>query len=379
MEPANKQFSKKFISGVIVLLIIMLIIAVAGISYRIMEFRKLRQISADQATINVEVIKAAAEAVNEEIVLPGNVSAWHEATIFARTNGYVVKWMVDIGAHVKKGDLLAVISAPEVNAQLRQTIAQLKTAQANYHIAHITAKRWRNLLKTDSVSKQETEEKNSNEKATAAIVHSTLANRDRLRDLVSYQRIVAPFDGVIMARNTDIGRLINAGSGTVPLFRLVQTNRLRIYVKIPQYYSTSITENFAAQLHFAEHPQASYTAKLFDTAKAIDPKTRTLLAEFVMDNTDEALLAGGYTEAHLLFPVNKNMVRLPVNTLIFRANGMQIATIDGDNKVLLKSITIGRDFGDAVEVVAGLQIGESIIINPPDSIFTGEKVRVKKS
>jgi RND family efflux transporter MFP subunit len=377
MQPqADKQFSKKFLRGVIIVIIIMLIVAIIGIGYRMNEFRKLRRVTNRQASINVAVIKAAAESVNEEIVLPGNVTAWHDATIYARTNGYLIQWLVDIGAHVHTGDLLALIAAPEVDAQLRQTEADLVTAEANYYIAHTTADRWRNLLKTDSVSKQETEEKISSEKATAAIVNSTRANRDRLRDLVSYERVIAPFDGVIMSRNTDIGRLINAGSGTVPLFRLVQSNRLRVYVQIPQYYSANIGPDFTAKLYFTEHPGQTYTAKLLDSAKAIDPNTRTLLSQFEIDNADYQLLAGGYTEAHLIIPVHKRAVRLPVNTLIFRSQGMQVATIDGDSKVLLKPITIGRDFGDSVEVVAGVRPGESIIVNPPDSIFAGEKVHI---
>ena len=381
MKPqTDKQFSKKFFHGVIIVIIIMLIIAIIGIGYRMIEFRKLRRVTNRQASINVAVIKAAAESVNEEIVLPGNVTAWHDATIYARTNGYLTRWMVDIGAHVHTGDLLALISAPEVDAQLRQTEADLVTAQANYYIAHTTADRWRNLLKTDSVSKQETEEKISSEKATAAIVNSTRANRDRLRELVSYERVIAPFDGVIMSRNTDIGRLINAGSsGAVPLFRLVQSDRLRVYIRIPQFYSAKIVPHFTAKLYFTEHPDQTYTAKLLDTAKAIDPNDRTLLAEFAIDNANYQLLAGGYTETHLIISVNKHAVRLPVNTLIFRSKGMQVATIEGDSKVLLKPITIGRDFGDSVEVVSGLQSGESVIVNPPDSIFPGEKVHIVSS
>lgn len=375
----NKRFSRSFRRRVIIVILIMILVAILGIVYRVIANRKLRQQTHQQAVLSVAVIKATSESTNEEVVLPGNVTAWHDATIYARTNGYLINWQVDIGAKVKSGDLLATISTPEVDAQLRQTEADLVTAQANYNIAHTTAIRWRNLLKTDSVSKQETDEKNSAEQSTAAIVTSTRANRDRLADLVSYERVIAPFDGIITSRTTDIGRLINAGSGTVPLFRLVQANRLRVYVKIPQYYSPSISSDLIVKLYFTEHPGKVYSAKLFDTAKAIDPISRTLLAEFTMDNSNYELLAGGYTEVHLILPVNKNFVRLPVNTLIFRSQGMQIATIDNDSKALLKSISIGRDFGDQVEVVAGITPGERIILNPPDSLFTGEKVRVVKS
>ncbi len=377
-SPSNKKFSEAFRRRVFVVILIMLFIAIIGIVYRIIENRKLRQITHQQAALTVSVTEASKEPVDEEIVLPGNVTAWHESTIYARTNGYLVNWMVDIGAKVKAGDLLATISAPEVDAQLRQTEADLLTAEANYNIAHITAVRWRNLFKTRSVSEQDVEQKNSTEQSTAATVVSTRANRDRLRDLVNFERIIAPFDGVITSRTTDIGRLINAGSGTVPLFSLVQSNRLRVYVRIPQYYSSSIVPGLIVKLYFTEHPGKVYLAKLLDTAKAIDPATRTLLAEFAIDNFNYELLAGGYTEVHLILPVNKNFVRLPVNTLIFRAQGMQVATVNG-NKALFKPITIGRDLGDQVEVVAGVNPGEPIIINPPDALFSGEKVRVVKN
>lgn len=368
----------KFFRFLAIVIGIMLLIAIMGIGYRVAADRKLRRVTNQQAITNVSTMKATAESPNEEIVLPANVTAWHDSTIFARVNGYEINWLVDIGDRVKVGDLLAVISAPEVDAQLHQAEADLKTAQANYEIAHITAVRWRNLVKTESVSVQENEEKTSSEKATAEIVDSTRANRDRLLAMVNFERIIAPYDGVITSRTTDIGRLINAGSSTVPLFRIEQINRLRIYVDIPQYYSTSITPDFTVQLYFAEHPSKIYPAKLINTAKAIDPSTRTLLAEFAVDNANYELLAGSYTQMHLLLPVNKNYVILPVNTLIFRSQGMQVASVDRNNKVIFKPITIGRDFGDTVEVVAGIKPGELVIINPSDSLNAGAKVHIVK-
>lgn len=182
-----------------------------------------------------------------------------------------------------------------------------------------------------------------------------------------------------MSRTTDIGKLINAGSGTVPLFRLVQSDRLRLYVKVPEYFSSNIVPGLTVQLYFTEHPDKIFSATLLDTAKAIDPTTRTLLVQFEIDNTNSELLAGSYTEVHMKIPANKNYVRLPVNTLIFRSQGMQVATIDGNSEALLKSITIGRDFGDEVEVVAGLYPGEAVILNPPDSLFSGQKVHIVSS
>lgn len=314
----------------------------------------------------------------EKIILPGNVHAWHEATIYARTNGYVKKWYVDIGSHVKKGDLLAVIETPELDAQYAQAKADLKTAKANRDLAQSTAKRWLNLLKTDSVSKQETDEKVSSSIALQAIVASAQANVDRLKELVSFEQVIAPFDGVITSRTTDIGALINAGSSLngIALFKLSQTDPLRIYVDIPQNYSSRITANMTVSLAFAEHPGQVFPAKLVETAQAINPTSFTLLAQFCAENKKGILLPGGYTEVTFQFPVLATTVRLPVNTLLFRAEGLQVAIVDKDNKVLLKSIKISRDFGSEVEIESGITPQDKIIINPPDSILAGEQVRV---
>ncbi len=378
-ETSNLTFSKNFRRRLTIALYVMIAIAIIGIIYHIVSYLILKYSTEQQTILAVATMHATKDAKNEEIVLPGTIQAWHDATIYARTNGYVVKWMVDIGATVKAGDLLAEITAPEINAELEQANANLKTAEANNALAQSTAVRWLYLLKSDSVSKQETDEKVSDAQAKAALVVSARANRDRLQDLVSFQRVVAPFDGVIMSRTTDIGRLINAGSGTVPLFRLTQSNRLRVYIRVPEYYSTRIKPNLMAKLYFTEHPGKIYSAKLLDTAKAIDHTTRTLLVQFEIDNSDNELLAGSYTQVHLILPASMTSVNLPVNTLIFRSKGPQVATIDGDNTVVLKSIVIGRDFGDDMEIVSGIQPGEAIVLNPPDSLTSGQKVKIVAS
>jgi len=359
------------------IIIVMVAISIAGIVIREIEYFKLSKSTDQLAILTVTTIKAVTAPAHEEIILPGNVAAWHTASIYARTNGYIKEWKVDIGARVKVGDVLAVIEAPEVNAQLLQTEADLKTAEANNELAKSTAKRWIALLKTNSVSKQEADVTISDAKAKQAIVASMRANRDRLRDLVNFQRVVAPFDGIIMSRTTDVGRLINSGSGSMlPLFRIVQYNRLRVYVRVPQNYASSIVPTLTAQLHFSEHPDKIYSATLLDTAKAIDPNTRTLLIQLVTDNQNNELLPGGYVKVNLQLPEGKNIVRIPVNTLLFRADGLQVATIDGDHKVVLKPITIGRDFGDFVEVTTGIKPNETVILNPPDSILTGQEVQI---
>jgi RND family efflux transporter MFP subunit len=365
----------------LIAVIIVFAIAVIGIAIRVSEKIKLHYATQQQAVLNVAVIDAQAAPAIEEIVLPGNVQAWHEATIFARVNGYVKTWGSDIGAHVKAGQLLAVIEAPELDAQLRQAQADLKTAQANNELAQSTAKRWKALLKTESVSKQEADEKVSAALANAALVNAATANVDHLKELVSFERVVAPFDGIITSRTTDIGSLINSGSGStlLPLFRIAEANPLRVYVRVPQNYSASIKPGLVAELHFAEHPGKVYQAKLLDTANAIDPVSRTLLVQFEVDNKDYELLPGGYTEAHIKVPAQPGTVRLPVNTILFRSEGLRVGVLDGDDKVILKPVKITRDFGDVVEISTGLVPGEKVIINPSDSLFTGQKVRIVKS
>lgn len=380
MAELGPHFSEKVIHRTVWGLLILFIIAVMGITYRLVEYMILKKNTNQQSILSVAIMTAKEEPPHEKIVLPGNVLAWHETTIYARTNGYLINWYVDIGARVKKDDLLAEISTPEVDSQLRQTEAQLKTAEANYQLAKITAARWTHLWKTKSVSKQETDEKVSNEKAQAAIVAATIANRDRLRDLVSYEKVIAPFDGIIMSRTTDIGRLINAGNnGRMPLFKIVQSNPLRIYVRVPQIYSTRIREGLVGHLHFFQHPGKTYQAKLLDTAKAIDAITRTLLIQLEVDNSEYELYPGSYTEVHLKIPSQKKTVIIPVNTLIFQAPGLQVAVVKNNNQVWLQSIKIGRDFGNRVEVIEGLKPGERIILNPPDDLISGQTVRLVSS
>ncbi|QMT61364.1 efflux RND transporter periplasmic adaptor subunit [Legionella sp. PC997] len=326
----------------------------------------------------VRVMTAQQEKGVDKIILPGNVQAWHESPIYARTNGYIKKWYVDIGSHVKKGDLLAVIETPELDAQERQARADLKTAIANNQLAQITAKRWLHLVKTESVSQQETDEKVSTAAALEAAMFAAKANLQRLQELVGFERVIAPFDGVITDRATDIGDLINAGSSSTakPLFRIAQTSPLRIYVKIPQYYSSRIKPNMTVDLHFAEHPKQVFSAKLFETAQAIDPNTRTLLAQFISPNKNKELLPGGYTEVWFTLDIPPKTVILPVNTLLFQAQGLQVATLNKDNKIVLKSVTLRRDFGATVEIATGVLPGDRVVLNPPDAIRNGESVRV---
>lgn len=373
-EPTNSKFSRNIIIAICLILLLAFII----IFFRVQAKMKLR------ATTNAQAIPVVATLItkpgpsSEEIILPATVQAWHDATIYARINGYIKKWYVDIGSHVKAGDLLAEIEAPEVDAQLHQAEADLNTAIANEDLALITAKRWVNLLKSDSVSKQETDEKVSNEKATAALMVAAQANRDRLRELVAYERVIAPFDGTISLRAIDIGSLINAGSGSnnFPLFHIVQSDPLRIYVQIPQTYVSNIKPDMVVSMHFSEYPGKSFPAKLYQTADAIDVASRTLQAQFWANNPKKELLPGGYTEMHFNMPLSPKLIRLPVNTLLFRAENLQVGVVDSNNKVSLRTITISRDFGNEVEISTGIKAGERVILNPPDALFEGQEVRL---
>lgn len=363
---------------VIIIVCLILLLAFVIIFFRVQAKMTLRVETNANAVPIVATLTTKPGPLTEEIILPGKVEAWHEATIYARTNGYIKDWYVDIGSKVKEGDLLAIIEAPEVNAQLHQAEADLHTAIANKDLADITAKRWLHLLKSDSVSKQETDEKVSNLKATTAIMKSAQANRDRLRDLVSYERVIAPFDGTISFRNIDIGSLINAGSGTnvFSLFHIVQSNPIRVYVQIPQTYVNNVKPNMEVSLYFTEHPGKKFPAKLYKTADAINVDSLTLLAQFWADNPKDELLPGGYTEVHFNMPLSSKLIRLPVNTLIFRAQGLQVAVVNKNNKVDLRPITISRDFGTEVEVNTGLQVGELVILNPPDALIAGQEVKI---
>ncbi len=316
-----------------------------------------------------------------EVVLPGNLQANYQAPIYARTNGYVRRWYVDIGAKVHKGEVLADIESPEVDQQLRQARADLGVAQANRKIADVTANRWRVLRATDSVSKQEADEKVSAAQANDAQVLSARANVSRLQQLAGFERVIAPFDGVITARNTDIGDLINAGSGSgAALFGIADTSRLRLYVRVPQEDAAAMKPGLTAELHVPDRPGVAYRASVDTTASAIDPATRTLQVELLVDNSKGELLPGAYAEVHFRVAPEAagRSFLLPANVLLFRGDGLHVATVDAHDRVVLKPVTIGRDYGAQIEIVSGLSANDHVILSPPDSLVGGALVRVVK-
>jgi len=348
-----------------------------GISTRVRATSALTVQTQEMAVPTVSVIQPKRGASSEEIVLPGNIQAFIDAPIYARTNGYLKRWYVDIGARVKAGQLLAEIDTPEIDQQLQQARADLATAEANYQLAKTTAARYQYLLETDSVAKQDVENAVANDQAKKAMVQSAGENVKRLEDLQSFEKIYAPFDGVITARNTDIGALIDSGSGGLAkeLFHIAALHTLRVYVNVPQIYSRSAVPGVQADLTLAEFPGRRFQGRLVRTADAIDQASRTLLTEIDVDNAAGELLPGAYAEVHFKLASGASTFTLPVNTLLFRSEGLRVAVLR-DGKAVLVPIVLGRDFGTEVEVVSGLDGSESVITNPPDSLVSGGEVRI---
>jgi RND family efflux transporter MFP subunit len=314
----------------------------------------------------------------DEIILPGNVQPFITSPIYSRTNGYLKKWYFDIGAHVKKGQLLAIIETPEVDQQLQQARSNLLTAQANLELASVTKNRYQGLLKSNAVAQQDVDNAVGTYNANKSIVEADRAAVEQYSALASFEKIYAPFDGVITARNTDIGDLINSGSGTgvrTDLFHIAQPGKLRVYVNVPEEYSQGIKTGMIANLSLAEFPGRKFQGKLVRTAEAINVTTRTLLIEIDLENPSGTLLSGSYAEVHLAVPTKPSTFLLPVNTLIFRSEGLHVGVVK-DGKVALTAVTPGHDFGNEIEIVAGLKPDDQVIINPPDSIVSGQAVQI---
>jgi RND family efflux transporter MFP subunit len=380
-ESALRSRSRRSWIIALVAFLIVVAVVIAGIVPRVKARATLRAETNQLAVPAVTVVQPKRAAPGQEIVLPANVQAFKDAPIYARTNGYLRRWYADIGAHVKAGQLLAEIDAPEVDQQLHQARADLTTAEANVHLSEITANRYQGLLKSDSVSQQDADNAAGDYAAKKAIVQSAQANVRRLEDLQSFQKIYAPFDGTITARNTDIGQLIDSGSGAGPkgeLFHLAAPGKLRVYVNVPQIYSQLAKPGLKADLTLAEFPGRRFEGRLVRTADAIDSTSRTLLVEIEVNNPAGELLTGAFAEAHLKLPGELATFTIPVNALLFRSEGLHVASVN-DGKAILLPLTIGRDFGSDVEVLTGLKGDESLIVNPPDSIVSGQPVRVAQA
>jgi len=369
--PPKRPMSLVLIAQIVIVLVI--IGLVVGLAPRLLARHRL--VTEGQEAAMVDVVTATPFKPDFGTPLPAEVRPFTQAAIHARASGFLKNWYVDIGTTVTNGQLLAEIETPEIDQQLAQARAELEQAQAMLDLAKITADRWTDLLKSASVSEQETAEKTADYKLKQANVNAAQANVRRLEELKNFGRVVAPFAGTVIARNTDIGQLISASSGT-ELFGLAQTDPLRVYVRVPQTLVSAIDAGQNADLTFQEKPGRVFTATVTRTAGAVDPATRTLLVELQTPNPNGEILSGSYAQARFKDSGNASGLSLSDNALIFRAQGMQIAVVDGSNIVHLHSIKLGRDFGKSVEVLNGLDAGERVIVNPPDAIAEGMTVRI---
>src|SRR3989440_3334724 len=377
-DVAVKKRPRKTWVVLTIALIVVATLLVSGIWSRVKARNTLNQETARAALPSVSVVSPKQTAPAEEIILPGNVEPYISSPIYSRTNGYLKKWYVDIGGRVKQGQLLAVIDTPEVDQQLQQSLSNLNTAKANLALAQITRNRYQGLLRSNAVSQQDVDNAVGTYNANEAIVQANQANVKQLEALQSFEKIYAPFDGIVTARNTDIGDLINSGSGggtKTDLFHIAQPGKLRVYVNVPQEYSQGIKAGMTADLSLAEFPGRKFRGRLVRTADAITVTTRTLLVEIDVDNPAGTLLTGSYAEVHLAVPSQSSTLLLPVNTLLFRSEGLRVGVVK-DGKVTLTAVTPGHEFGNQIEIVSGLKLDDQVIVNPPDSIITGQQVQI---
>ncbi len=372
---------RKALAGAAVVVLILCVLAAVGILRRVHADTDLAERTDQLAPPTVTLAPAKPGAPTDTFVLPGNVTAFIDSPIYARTDGYLLHWYFDIGARVKKGDLLAVIDTPELDKQVAQAESDLATAEANANIARIQAERYSGLVKSDAVSQQDTDTFVSQAAATASAVKSAQANLQRLRELQSFEKVYAPFDGVVTARAVDTGQLISQGAGQgtgTELFHMQARETLRVYTNVPQLYSQSLKRGMKIGLVFPEHPNKTYEGTLVRTADAIDPASRTLLVEIDLDNRSGELLPGSLAQVHFKTPLVGPTFIVPAAALVFRREGLQVSTVINGNVAHLVPVVIGEDDGANVQIVSGLNPGDQVIQDPPDSLIDGEKVTVVK-
>ena len=366
-------------TAIIIVVLVVVVLALSGAASMFSRIRAGRALAKEteiDSVATVVVVHPTAEKLDEELVLPGSLQAYEESPIYARTSGYLLRWFKDIGSKVSKGELLAQIDTPEVDQELGQTRATRQQIAAQLDLAKISAERWQNLRKTDSVSQQEADTQTSAYQQALANLAAADANVRRLEQMESFKRVYAPFSGVLVKRNVDPGALINAGSGGVELFILAKVDPLRVFTNVPQAYSPAIKVGMPAYVTLAELPGQKFSGTVARTADAIDPATRTLLTEVDVPNKDGRLLRGSFGEVHFSPKINAQKVTVPVNAMLFRQEGPRLAVVGADNKVQLRPITIGRDYGSTLEVLGGVSLEDRVIIKPADSLEDGQKVNV---
>ncbi|HEX4275614.1 MAG TPA: efflux RND transporter periplasmic adaptor subunit [Bryobacteraceae bacterium] len=382
-KPATDNEQKHGVGPLFILLFLIAAGAIGwfvyrGITGRVSAEKTLVQETNESALLTVAVTHPKVTNEAHELVLPGNTQPLIDAPVYARTSGYLRKWYADIGTKVHAGDLLAEIETPETDQQLQQAKSDVETAETNYKLAQTTAGRYTNLLQKGAVARQDADNAVADMNSKKSIVQSAAANVKRLEDLQGYEKVYAPFDGVITARNTDVGALINAGAGASAygLFHLSATNRLRVFVNVPEEYERAAANGSKAALTLAEFPGRTFTGTIVRNASSIDPASRTLLVEVDVNNEKGDLLPGAYVSVHLdLTGASVNALTIPINTVLFRAEGLRAAVVRG-GKALLVPFQVGHDFGDSLEVVSGLKADEDMIVNPPDSLISGTPVRI---
>ncbi|MBB5359808.1 RND family efflux transporter MFP subunit [Rhodanobacter sp. ANJX3] len=365
------------IAGVIALVVIVVVV-ILGLATRVFEAKHLKTWTDEQNVPTVNVAAPEQKGAGAPLQLPGRIEAYTQAPMYARTGGYLKSWKVDIGGKVKAGQLLAEIETPDLDQQLLQAKADLASAQANESLAATTAKRWQAMLASDSVAKQEVDEKTGDYTAKRALANAAKANVDRIEATKGYARIVAPFDGVVTARNTDVGALINEGSsgGGQPLFVVSDVSKLRVYVQVPQAFVPSIPAGATAQLTVPEYPGRTFTAKVDASAQAVNASSGSTLLQLSVDNADGKLMPGSFTNVQFKLDANAAGLRVPASALIFNASGLHLATVGSDNKVTFKTVTIQHDYGKTVEIGSGISANDRVIDSPPDGLVDGDQVKI---
>ena len=365
------------LAGLIAVVVIVAIVII-GIATRIVEAKRLQTWTDQQTVPTVNVAAPEKNGAGSPLELPGRIEAYTQAPIYARVGGYLKSWKVDIGAPVKAGQLMAEIETPDLDQQLLQAKADLASAQANAALAATTAKRWQAMLGSDSVAKQDVDEKTGDYTAKRALANAAKANVDRIEATKGYTRIVAPFDGIVTARNTDVGALINEGStgGGQPLFVVSDVSKLRVYVQVPQTYVPSIPAGATAELTVPEYPGRTFTAKVDASAQAVNAGSGSTLLQLSVDNADGKLMPGSFTNVRFKLDANAAGLRVPASALIFDASGLHLATVGGDNKVTFKAVTIRHDYGKTVEIGSGLAADDRVIDSPPDGLVNGDQVKI---
>ncbi len=361
--------------GAIVLVSLFAAILVIGIVIRLSDRSALAKRTTAQSTPTVSILHPVADKGGRDLTLPGSIEAWSLAPVYARTSGYLKSWNVDIGTKVKEGQVLAEIDAPELDQQLTAAQANLATAEANRQLAATTADRWKKLVEKDAVSRQEADEKSAELAARAAMANASRAEVDRLKALEGFKRIVAPFDGVVTSRSTDVGALISPAGGAQPLFTVADMHKMRIYVRVPQSYSTSISPGMTATLSVPEYPGRTFKAELTRSAGAVNTATGTELTQLTADNSQGLLKSGAYADVTFKVAAQTNVVRIPASALIFRKEGTLVATLDAQNTVVLKPVVIAQDLGAQVDIGSGLDAADTVVDNPSEALGNGDKVR----